>query len=144
MHVCAFKCTHMGEVWGLVPLNINMPTASRKRRIFGKVLRKNKIVVMLLHMYSISGKNEATSLKFCCELTSWYKVWERIRKVLAEGETWALCLTTSDGTLMRHATCKRAIQSGSNSFCCLHTADAFGVCSQYRNLRNQEIIFVII
>lgn len=43
------------------------------------------------------------------ELTSWYNVWERIRKVPAEGETWALCLTTSDGTRMRHATCKRTI-----------------------------------
>lgn len=145
MHVSA--CTW--GTWGFGFLKRNMSITSSNKKIDGKVLGEHRTGIKLYECFwtcmALSGKNDATSLTFCSELTSWYKVRERIRRVLEEGETWALCLTTSDGTRMRQATCKRTIHSESNSFCCLTLpiADTFKDYSKYRNLRNKEIFFVI-
>lgn len=125
--------------WGFGFLNQNMPITSKNRRIDGKMLGKHETAIKLSECFwmcmALRGKDENFK-EFYSELTSWYKVWERIRRVLEEGETWALCLMTSDGTRMRQATCKRTRGSGSNCWLPLHTANT---SPKNRNLTNEEI-----
>lgn len=138
MHTC-------GEGEGLDSLHI-LSTTFTNKQIDEKVPGEHLAGVKLKKYFCacITSVRRMKHLNFFfSELTSWYKVWERIRKVPAEGETWALCLTTSDGTRMRHATCKRTICSDSNVICCpfLSFTDTPGVCSQDRSLRNWEMLF---